>query len=55
MTDDADAAIGVNDRAGLMVAEEAAQRRIIEGHAKRGVTFLQPGTNEGGGRGDDRS
>ncbi len=44
MTDDADAALGVNDRAGLMVAEEAAQRRIIEGHAKRGVTFLHPGT-----------
>jgi bifunctional UDP-N-acetylglucosamine pyrophosphorylase / glucosamine-1-phosphate N-acetyltransferase len=44
MTDDADAALGVNDRAGLMVAEEAAQRRILEGHAKRGVTFLHPGT-----------
>jgi bifunctional UDP-N-acetylglucosamine pyrophosphorylase / glucosamine-1-phosphate N-acetyltransferase len=44
MTDDADAALGVNDRADLMVAEEAAQRRIIEGHARRGVTFLQPGT-----------
>ncbi|HST70006.1 MAG TPA: NTP transferase domain-containing protein, partial [Solirubrobacterales bacterium] len=45
MTDDADAALGVNDRAGLMAAEEAAQRRIIEGHAKAGVTFLHPGTN----------
>jgi bifunctional UDP-N-acetylglucosamine pyrophosphorylase / glucosamine-1-phosphate N-acetyltransferase len=44
MTDDADAALGVNDRADLMRAEEAAQRRIIEDHAKRGVTFLQPGT-----------
>jgi len=44
MTDDAEAALGVNDRAGLMVAEEAAQRRIIEAHAKRGVTFLHPGT-----------
>ena len=43
-TDDADAAIGVNDRAGLMAAEEAAQRRIIERHAREGVTFLQPGT-----------
>jgi bifunctional UDP-N-acetylglucosamine pyrophosphorylase/glucosamine-1-phosphate N-acetyltransferase len=44
MTNDADAGLGVNDRAGLMVAEEVAQRRIIEGHAKRGVTFLAPGT-----------
>ena len=44
MTDDADAAIGVNDRVGLMNAEEAAQRRLIERHARAGVTFLQPGT-----------
>ena len=44
VTEDADAALGVNDRADLMAAEEAAQRRIIEGHAKRGVTFLHPGT-----------
>ena len=44
MTDDADAALGINDRAGLMAAEEAAQRRIIEDHARAGVTFLQPGT-----------
>jgi bifunctional UDP-N-acetylglucosamine pyrophosphorylase / glucosamine-1-phosphate N-acetyltransferase len=44
MTDDADAALGINDRAGLMAAEEAAQRRIIEEHARAGVTFLQPGT-----------
>jgi bifunctional UDP-N-acetylglucosamine pyrophosphorylase/glucosamine-1-phosphate N-acetyltransferase len=27
-----------------MAAEEGAQRRIIEDHAKRGVTFLHPGT-----------
>jgi bifunctional UDP-N-acetylglucosamine pyrophosphorylase/glucosamine-1-phosphate N-acetyltransferase len=44
ITDDADAAIGVNDRAGLMTAEEAAQRRLIEEHARSGVTFLHPGT-----------
>jgi bifunctional UDP-N-acetylglucosamine pyrophosphorylase / glucosamine-1-phosphate N-acetyltransferase len=44
MTDDADAALGINDRAGLMAAEEAAQWRIIEDHARSGVTFLQPGT-----------
>ena len=44
MTGDADAAIGVNDRAGLMDAEAAAQRRVIERHARAGVTFLQPGT-----------
>jgi bifunctional UDP-N-acetylglucosamine pyrophosphorylase/glucosamine-1-phosphate N-acetyltransferase len=45
MTDDADAALGINDRVGLMAAEEAAQRRIVEGHARAGVTFLQPGTS----------
>jgi bifunctional UDP-N-acetylglucosamine pyrophosphorylase / glucosamine-1-phosphate N-acetyltransferase len=44
MTDDADAAIGVNDRVGLMQAETAAQSRLIEQHARAGVTFLQPGT-----------
>jgi len=44
MTGDADAAIGVNDRAGLMDAEAAAQRRLREQHARAGVTFLQPGT-----------
>jgi bifunctional UDP-N-acetylglucosamine pyrophosphorylase / glucosamine-1-phosphate N-acetyltransferase len=44
MTDDADAALGINDRVGLMGADEAAQRRIIEAHARAGVTFLQPGT-----------
>ncbi len=44
VTDDADAAIGVNDRVGLMHAEEAAQRKLIEEHARAGVTFLQPGT-----------
>jgi bifunctional UDP-N-acetylglucosamine pyrophosphorylase/glucosamine-1-phosphate N-acetyltransferase len=44
LTRDGDAALGVNDRAGLMRAEEAAQRRIVEAHARRGVTFLQPGT-----------
>ncbi|HYN92070.1 MAG TPA: bifunctional UDP-N-acetylglucosamine diphosphorylase/glucosamine-1-phosphate N-acetyltransferase GlmU [Thermoleophilaceae bacterium] len=45
MTDDADSALGINDRVGLMAAEEAAQRRIVEGHARAGVTFLQPGTS----------
>jgi bifunctional UDP-N-acetylglucosamine pyrophosphorylase/glucosamine-1-phosphate N-acetyltransferase len=44
LTDDGDAALGVNDRAGLMRAEAAAQRRLIEEHARAGVTFLQPGT-----------
>ena len=44
MTDDADAAIGVNDRVGLMDAEAAAQRRLVEAHARAGVTFLQPAT-----------
>jgi bifunctional UDP-N-acetylglucosamine pyrophosphorylase / glucosamine-1-phosphate N-acetyltransferase len=44
MTDDENTAIGVNDRVGLMAAEEAAQRRIIEDHARAGVTFVLPGT-----------
>jgi bifunctional UDP-N-acetylglucosamine pyrophosphorylase/glucosamine-1-phosphate N-acetyltransferase len=43
-TDDAAVALGVNDRAGLMQVEESAQRRILEGHARAGVTFLQPAT-----------
>jgi bifunctional UDP-N-acetylglucosamine pyrophosphorylase / glucosamine-1-phosphate N-acetyltransferase len=41
-TEDSDIALGVNDRAGLMHAEAAAQRRILEAHALAGVTFLQP-------------
>jgi bifunctional UDP-N-acetylglucosamine pyrophosphorylase / glucosamine-1-phosphate N-acetyltransferase len=43
-TEDSSVAFGVNDRAGLMVVEGRAQRRIIEGHARAGVTFLQPDT-----------
>ncbi len=43
-TDDAAVALGVNDRAGLMRAEELAQRRILEAHARAGVTFVHPGT-----------
>jgi bifunctional UDP-N-acetylglucosamine pyrophosphorylase / glucosamine-1-phosphate N-acetyltransferase len=44
LTPDAHIALGVNDRAGLMVAEQLAQRRIMERHAHGGVTFLQPGS-----------
>jgi bifunctional UDP-N-acetylglucosamine pyrophosphorylase/glucosamine-1-phosphate N-acetyltransferase len=43
-TDDPAVALGVNDRVGLMQVEESAQRRIIEAHARAGVTFLQPAT-----------
>jgi bifunctional UDP-N-acetylglucosamine pyrophosphorylase / glucosamine-1-phosphate N-acetyltransferase len=43
-TDDAAVALGVNDRAGLMAVEQVAQRRLIEQHARAGVTFLQPET-----------
>ena len=43
-TDDPSVALGVNDRAGLMVVEARAQRRILEAHARAGVTFLQPDT-----------
>jgi bifunctional UDP-N-acetylglucosamine pyrophosphorylase / glucosamine-1-phosphate N-acetyltransferase len=43
-TEDAAIAVGVNDRAGLMEAEELAQRRLLAWHALQGVTFLHPGT-----------
>jgi bifunctional UDP-N-acetylglucosamine pyrophosphorylase / glucosamine-1-phosphate N-acetyltransferase len=43
-TDDASIALGVNDRTGLMQAEALAQLRILERHARDGVTFLHPGT-----------
>jgi bifunctional UDP-N-acetylglucosamine pyrophosphorylase / glucosamine-1-phosphate N-acetyltransferase len=43
-TDDAAIALGINDRVGLMEAEALAQLRILEQHARRGVSFLQPGT-----------
>jgi bifunctional UDP-N-acetylglucosamine pyrophosphorylase / glucosamine-1-phosphate N-acetyltransferase len=43
-TDDLDISHGVNDRAGLMEAEQLAQQRILEEHARSGVTFLHPGT-----------
>ncbi len=42
LTHDATMALGVNDRADLMAAEELAQRRIIEAHARSGVSFLGP-------------
>ena len=43
-TNDADVALGVNDRSDLMTAESVAQRRILERHALAGVTFLHPET-----------
>jgi bifunctional UDP-N-acetylglucosamine pyrophosphorylase / glucosamine-1-phosphate N-acetyltransferase len=43
-TDDASIALGINDRAGLMQAEGLAQLRILERHARDGVTFLHPGS-----------
>ena len=43
-TEDADIAVGVNDRVGLMAAEEIAQRRILEAHARSGVTIVLPAT-----------
>ena len=36
LTHDATIALGVNDRADLLTAEELAQRRIIEAHARAG-------------------
>jgi bifunctional UDP-N-acetylglucosamine pyrophosphorylase/glucosamine-1-phosphate N-acetyltransferase len=43
-TDDISSAAGVNDRADLMAIEEVAQARILEDHARNGVTFRAPGT-----------
>ena len=43
-TDDISSAAGVNDRADLMAIEEVAQARIIDWHARNGVTFRAPGT-----------
>jgi bifunctional UDP-N-acetylglucosamine pyrophosphorylase / glucosamine-1-phosphate N-acetyltransferase len=43
-TADAAIAVGVNDRAGLMEAEQLAQLRLLRDHALAGVTFLSPGT-----------
>jgi bifunctional UDP-N-acetylglucosamine pyrophosphorylase/glucosamine-1-phosphate N-acetyltransferase len=44
LTHDVGGAFGVNDRVQLMEAEQAAQRRILEDHARAGVTFLSPQT-----------
>jgi bifunctional UDP-N-acetylglucosamine pyrophosphorylase / glucosamine-1-phosphate N-acetyltransferase len=44
VTTDPVAAFGVNDRAQLMEAERLAQRRILDDHARAGVTFLSPQT-----------
>jgi bifunctional UDP-N-acetylglucosamine pyrophosphorylase / glucosamine-1-phosphate N-acetyltransferase len=44
LTHDATIALGINDRADLMTAEELAQRRIVERHARDGVTFLGAAT-----------
>ena len=43
-TDDISSAAGVNDRADLMRIEEVCQARIVEEHARNGVTFRSPGT-----------
>jgi bifunctional UDP-N-acetylglucosamine pyrophosphorylase / glucosamine-1-phosphate N-acetyltransferase len=43
-TEDISSAAGVNDRADLMAIEEVAQARILEEHARNGVTFRSPGT-----------
>jgi bifunctional UDP-N-acetylglucosamine pyrophosphorylase / glucosamine-1-phosphate N-acetyltransferase len=42
LTADVSSAVGVNDRVGLMEAERLAQRRLIEDHARAGVSFLAP-------------
>lgn len=43
-TTDVTSALGVNTRVGLMEVEAVARRRIIESHARAGVTFHAPET-----------
>jgi bifunctional UDP-N-acetylglucosamine pyrophosphorylase/glucosamine-1-phosphate N-acetyltransferase len=43
-THDVRSALGVNSRVELMEAERLAQQRLLEGHARAGVTFLSPQT-----------
>jgi bifunctional UDP-N-acetylglucosamine pyrophosphorylase / glucosamine-1-phosphate N-acetyltransferase len=43
-TADPGGALGINDRAQLMEAEDLGQRRILAAHARAGVTFLSPQT-----------
>jgi len=42
LTTDTLSAMGVNDRADLMEVDVLAARRVLEGHARNGVTFLGP-------------
>ena len=42
LTADVLSAMGVNDRAGLMEVDRLAARRILDDHARAGVTFLGP-------------
>lgn len=44
LTDDVEAAHGVNDRRDLMDVERSARRRLIDEHALNGVTFRNPDT-----------
>ena len=41
-TDDVSVAVGVNTRADLMAAERLARERLLEQHARAGVTFTAP-------------
>ncbi len=42
LTEDVSSALGVNSRVDLMEAERLGQRRILEAHARAGVTFEAP-------------
>jgi bifunctional UDP-N-acetylglucosamine pyrophosphorylase/glucosamine-1-phosphate N-acetyltransferase len=44
LIDDPDVMLGVNDRVDLARVTEIAQRRIVEEHARAGVTFVAPAT-----------
>jgi bifunctional UDP-N-acetylglucosamine pyrophosphorylase/glucosamine-1-phosphate N-acetyltransferase len=42
--DDADQALGINDRVALSLAEERMRRQIVERHMRNGVTIVDPAT-----------
>ena len=43
-TDDPSSAHGINDRVGLMEVERLARGRLVEKHARAGVTFVDADT-----------
>ena len=51
---DPDLTHGVDDRVDLAYAQQVAQRRILEGHMRQGVTIVDPSSHAHRRHGDDR-